>query len=377
MIKIKTTKVDGSPCFLIKSQKGQQLSERELYAINNNEISGLLHIDVQMKGTAFKLIYNISGFITFKEYLSTPLYKEYFAEILKNVLENLKAMQESFFNQECILLDFEHVLVNPATGKIYFLYVPIQAAECDTPLRDFLLNIIQFSTFTANEDREYIKSYIKILNSGINFSVFELEEYIKTLLGKQSANTESIECPQCHSVLKKGTNYCPACGAKVSGNTGNTGKGVYDPLHSDEKEPEKDEDVHKVKKYDTQGLSDGTTVLGEDPGGTTVLGSEELDEPNFPYLIREKNEEKISVDKPSFRIGKEKQYSDYFVSDNSAVSRSHADIITREKRYFIIDLNSTNKTYVDGRAIPIQKEVEIFSGTRLRLANEDFVFYIE
>lgn len=82
------------------------------------------------------------------------------------------------------------------------------------------------------------------------------------------------------------------------------------------------------------------------------------------------------MDKPSFRIGKEKRYCDYFVSDNSAVSRSHADIVTKNKRYYITDLNSTNKTYVDGRAIPVEKEVEIFSGTKLRLANEDFVFYV-
>lgn len=152
---------------------------------------------------------------------------------------------------------------------------------------------------------------------------------------------------------------------------------MYNPLGDDENKKEIVEEVvnpEERRKDNTQGLSDGTTVLGADPGGTTVLGSEQLDTPNYPYLIREKTGEKISVDKPSFRIGKEKKYSDYFVSDNNAVSRSHADIITRQKRYFIIDLNSTNKTYVDGRAIPIEKEVEIFSGAKLRLANEDFVF---
>ena len=146
------------------------------------------------------------------------------------------------------------------------------------------------------------------------------------------------------------------------------------PIDDKEKENEK---VETPPKDSTQGLSDGTTVLGDDSGGTTVLGSEELDEPNFPYLIREKNDEKIMVDKPSFRIGKEKKYCDYFVFDNNAVSRSHADIITREHRYYIIDLNSTNKTYVDGRAIAVEKEVEIFNGTKLRLANEDFIFYID
>lgn len=100
-------------------------------------------------------------------------------------------------------------------------------------------------------------------------------------------------------------------------------------------------------------------------------------EPSYPYLIRAKDDSKISVDKPRFRIGKEKQYCDYFVSDNTHVSRSHADIFVREQRYFVIDLNSTNGTYVDDRAIPVKQEVEIFSGTRLRFANEEFTFYTE
>ena len=38
----------------------------------------------------------------------------------------------------------------------------------------------------------------------------------------------------------------------------------------------------------------------------------------------------------------------YFIGDNTAVSRSHANIITREGRCFILDTNSTNHTYVNG-----------------------------
>ena len=155
---------------------------------------------------------------------------------------------------------------------------------------------------------------------------------------------------------------------------------MYDPLADTGGDAVVEDVVEEeviIRKDNTQGLSDGTTVLGADPGGTTVLGSEELEAPVFPYLIREKTEEKISVNKPSFRIGAERKYVDYWVNDNSTVSRSHADILTREKRYFIIDLNSTNKTYVDGRAIPVEKEIELFDGTRIRLSNEEFVFHIE
>ena len=65
---------------------------------------------------------------------------------------------------------------------------------------------------------------------------------------------------------------------------------------------------------------------------------------------------------------------DYFVSNNNAVSRSHADIITRGKKYFILDLNSKNRTYINDQMIPIQCEIEIRNGDHLKLGNEEFVF---
>lgn len=381
MNKIKLANKMGLSQLIIKSLKGQQVSENEVYAINANKVPGLLHLDVVQKGSSFKLIYNITGFISLKEFLRTPLNKQLFAQILQNILANLKAVESAYFNQQYLLMDINQVYVNPNTQHIYFTYVPILMFESGTSLREFLLGIIQHGTFAPGEDNSYVRDYITILNSGINFSVFELEEYINKLLGQNISRIQEVECPSCKTKLKKGTNYCHACGAKVSGNTGNTGKGVYDPLADTGGDVVEDDDEVReeivVRKDNTQGLSDGTTVLGADPGGTTVLGSEELEAPVFPYLIREKTEEKISVNKPSFRIGAERKYVDYWVNDNSTVSRSHADILTREKRYFIIDLNSTNKTYVDGRAIPVEKEIELFDGTRIRLSNEEFVFHIE
>ena len=46
----------GITQLVIKSQKGQQLSEREVYDINGNQNSGLLSLHVVTKGSSFKLI---------------------------------------------------------------------------------------------------------------------------------------------------------------------------------------------------------------------------------------------------------------------------------------------------------------------------------
>ncbi|MGN0316845.1 MAG: DUF6382 domain-containing protein [Lachnospira sp.] len=118
-----------------------------------------------------------------------------------------------------------------------------------------------------------------------------------------------------------------------------------------------------------------TTVLGGGGiGETTVLGASSPEVKNTPHLIRTKNNERINLDKPVFRIGKEKSYVDYFVSDNTAVSRSHANIITRDDKYFIVDTNSTNHTYVNGGMIQSNVETALSHGTKIRLANEDFEF---
>ena len=118
-----------------------------------------------------------------------------------------------------------------------------------------------------------------------------------------------------------------------------------------------------------------TTVLSQSRiGETTVLVTEINEQKPQPYLVRRKNNEKIPLNKPVFRIGKERSYVDYFVGDNPAVSRSHANIITRDDKYFIVDTNSKNHTYVNGQMIQSNDEVPIEHGSILVLANESFDF---
>lgn len=119
-----------------------------------------------------------------------------------------------------------------------------------------------------------------------------------------------------------------------------------------------------------------TTVLSSisSVGETTVLSKMAVVVQRKPYLIRKKNEEKIPLDKPVFRIGKERSYVDYFIGDNPAISRSHANIVTREDGYYVVDTNSTNHTYVNGTLLPSNEEHPLEEGAKVRFANEDYEF---
>jgi pSer/pThr/pTyr-binding forkhead associated (FHA) protein len=117
-----------------------------------------------------------------------------------------------------------------------------------------------------------------------------------------------------------------------------------------------------------------TSTLDEDYNEERV---QELNRTNkLPYLIRKNNNEQISIDKPVFTIGKDINRVDYCLKENAVISRRHAEIITKGNHYYICDKGSTNKTYVDNKEIPSEEVVEIFSGTKLKLANEEFSFYI-
>lgn len=96
----------------------------------------------------------------------------------------------------------------------------------------------------------------------------------------------------------------------------------------------------------------------------------------LPFLIRQSTKEKIFINRDVFKIGKERSYVDYYV-DNDAVSRSHADIIRQKDNFFVMDHNSLNHTFLEGKQIPAKQYVRLESGQSFVLADEAFTFYYE
>ena len=124
------------------------------------------------------------------------------------------------------------------------------------------------------------------------------------------------------------------------------------------------------------GADEDTGLLNNYDEEATCLLNTQCEQIHYASMYRLLTNETFLINKPVFRIGKEKSYSDYFVANNNMVSRSHADIISRGERYFIVDLNSKNKTFVNGTPILAQQETEIHDGDAIRLANEEFEFRI-
>ena len=80
--------------------------------------------------------------------------------------------------------------------------------------------------------------------------------------------------------------------------------------------------------------------------------------------------------KSGFTIGKSKINADYTLENNSAISRAHCRIIQERGVNYLEDLNSTNGTYVDGIKVDPGDKVLLKNGARIRMGDEDFIFYL-
>lgn len=110
------------------------------------------------------------------------------------------------------------------------------------------------------------------------------------------------------------------------------------------------------------------------PGETTILGGEWV--PPAGTLWRRKTGEKIRIRKSVFSIGTDFQEADYLIADNPLISRLHTVFRCQYGSYYIADKNSTNGTFVNERRLALGQEACLKSGDRIRIADEEFEFYM-
>lgn len=125
-----------------------------------------------------------------------------------------------------------------------------------------------------------------------------------------------------------------------------------------------------------------TSVLNQGAGETTVLnqGSNETtvlnQNVNYGSLVRKKNKETIKVNAARFVIGKERAKVNYCVVDNTSVSRTHATLVARGGTTYLLDMNATNGTFVNGVRLTPGQESPLKNGDTILLADEEFTFYV-
>lgn len=122
----------------------------------------------------------------------------------------------------------------------------------------------------------------------------------------------------------------------------------------------------------------GTVFIGgsAQSGSTVFLKSAEVK--GIVAVTRVKTNETVQIKNSVFKMGKEKDYVDFFIGGNPTVSRIHAQIKFENGQYTLEDINSLNHSFIGNDTTPIQSGVgyPLQNGTHFRLSDEEFVFKI-
>lgn len=348
-----------------KLNKDNVINQREIEVFNSKFIRGLMRPKVTGKR---RIEYLAPGNVRLSEYLKSGLSKNDFYIIFAQFVECLKKVEWNGFDVNNIILNIDYIFYNQMTKEVQFIYQPITNPPNINNVYAFIYNLANQVVLNVGEDDGFLNHLVGTVRSLQTLSTTVLENYIINnypQVYKQVRRTKPGESQQLQS---SGRTYFE----KKYDETG--GKAFREQI---------DEEIEETGLLE-EDIEETGLLAEDDEEGTTLLDGEEgttllrMTEPVYPYLIRLNTYEKVTINKPVFRIGKEKSYVDYFIINNNAVSRIHADIITDAENgcYYVKDNNSTNHTFVNGTMIVTNQNTEIFDGDAIMFANEPFEFHI-
>lgn len=302
--------------------------------------------------------------ISLYERLKKPISKRDFFFVLEHTVVAIQKLEMNQFSIENVILNLQNVFINEVTKEVQFIYLPMDGKLQNGTLMEFVEAIVYSAIPMPEQDSEYISKFIYFFKGIKGFDSEKIERYIAREDRSVVNTIKKYNMGQSGFMTDKQQHYYEHYAKEVDWDDEPTG------LLQEEETGILEEDV------ETQMLWEEETGLLSDGEETALLNENDLGDQKikFPTLFRILTEETIKINKPVFRLGKEKNYVDYFVTNNNAVSRSHADIVTRGEQYFVIDLNSKNRTFINDEPLPAQCETEIKDGDRLKLGNEEFIF---
>lgn len=349
-VKIKKTAISVR----VKTEHKEIINESELNQLTRINPRGIMHVTSVKKGCAE---YSCPAVVSLTERLKKNISRYDFFFMMEQIVIMVQDVCDSGLNINSVRFNPEEVYINEMTKEMYFIYFPLVSGQDRADIVSFIENIIYSITPVINEDTDYISRFMYYVRSFHGFNGNAIEKYITR---EERAVVNVLRNMEMSGMGQQGMSQHISGG--ISGNMPQ-----YMPTGMSQAAP----------RYTAENIQ-GTTVLAEDSMMTLQPQQiPQLQKPmqyHFASLTRQVTGEKIELNKPSFVLGKSPESADYAIADNTNVSRIHATIITRNGRYYVMDQRSTNGTFVNGRIIKPNQEVELLTGDCLMLANEEFVF---
>ncbi len=329
-------------------EEQDKLDEKTFFTIADAKIPALLRFDYFGTIEPRYLSFETTGLSPVADLFTGVLGIKSFLLNLNSLLNSIALIKNNDIIESSLIYHPQYIYIKENLNELFMIGLPLnnELAKRESVF-DFVKKIIFGAKFDANEDCSCISTIIKYIG-GEDKSVEGLKEQIDNVIADIEAMEASIKkCIKCNAKIRHGAKFCAVCGT---------------PIEEDNID-------------DSESHYGETTLLGlQEYGATTVL-SRDMESISFPYIIRNKNNECIEIDTMEFTVGKDKNKCDYAISNNTAISRIHMQIIFANGNYYAVDLNSTNHTFINDEMLINGNKTVIKNGDRIRLADEEFVFH--
>lgn len=360
MAKIKVSAKKNQITVKSKLEKTEGINGRDIQIFQSKLIRGLMRPTVESERV---VTYTAPMGISLEKYLKGGITKNDFFLVLAQTIEMIKKVEKNNFNVNNIVFDLQHVFINVMTKEVSFIYQPLVNSKATVNLFSFLYKIAEVAVLSWQDDAIVVPKFVNFVRSMSYFSALEIENYILREYPEVYKQVQRTKPGQSQMLNDKQWDV-------ESGGMSPIGRPVPTQETTLLVEEEEEQTALLFEEEEEQ-----TTLLYEDDYEATTLLRPVI--VKNPYLIRVNTQERADINKDIFKVGKEQRSADFCVTGNSAVSRQHAEIITRDDCYFIRDNNSTNKSYVNDVVVPVGEEVEIRDGDKVVLANELFEFHVD
>lgn len=379
----------------IKTSRDEKIDEKELEHFSELSFRGFMKPKQIRKN---KIEYTSPAAISLYEWLKKPISKRELLLIIGQVVVTVQKLADKKMSICNLVTDLKNAYINETTKEIWFVYVPLEVGKSRGNPRELIDSLIYFAKIFEKEDDVIGNGHDVAKKRKETKAISDFESLLENLLLQDMEIMERYIAREEQSVITE----IKRLNAGQSGFMTNKPQHYYE--HQKERdtvlmsgqdcpitvmtrlddltmvisEPEypptvkMDEEIGLLHDSNTmqflQGCVEDTAALNESQTGTVLM--------HFPTLFRKSTRETIFINKNVFRLGQDVGYVDYFVTNNGAVSRNHAEIRSHDKKYFVVDLNSRNRTYINERPLQIDCEMEICDGDKLMLADEEFVFHV-
>ena len=153
----------------------ESLDRTAVGMLTYNQIPGLLPVSCMYVDDAQILRYQISSLTALMGYWGGPAGRKKLLTFLSSFCRAVLECQEYMLDPGRLVLDWDHVFVEPLSGEIRLAYLPVEGgASPEAKPEAFLRELIQRTTFDPTEDGSHVAVIFNALNSG-SFSVEQFD----------------------------------------------------------------------------------------------------------------------------------------------------------------------------------------------------------